>query len=167
MRFSRGGNSLKVHAVANVKLPVKDRCYNAIERFWGRRAKASGRKDARRQPAQCRRQSLRPRNPAEDDLSAKLIGEADKDLHRLGLLLDNLQIQNISDDVSYLSSVGRVRSARIKEARIAELQAWASAAVQKAHNQMNAEISKIDTDTQVAQKKTSVASWKRRPSARR
>ena len=31
---------------------------------------------------------------------------------RLGLVLDNLQIQNISDDVGYLTSVGLVRGAR-------------------------------------------------------
>ncbi len=156
--FSRGGIPLKVHAVANVKLPSEESLlHNAIERFLGasregimRVAKDTLEGNLRGVIAELTPEEI---NQQKMIFQQKLIEEADKDLHRLGLVLDNLQIQNISDDVSYLSSVGRVRSARIKkEARIAELQAWASAAVQKAHNQMNAEISKFDTDIQVAQK---------------
>lgn len=156
--FSRGGIPLKVHAVANVKLPSEESLlHNAIERFLGasregimRVAKDTLEGNLRGVIAELTPEEI---NQQKMIFQQKLIEEADKDLHRLGLVLDNLQIQNISDDVSYLSSVGRVRSARIKkEARIAELQAWASAAVQKAHNQMNAEISKIETDTQIAQK---------------
>ena len=58
--FSRGGIPLKVHAVANVKLPSEESLlHNAIERFWGRRAKAScGRqRHAGRQPARCHRRA--------------------------------------------------------------------------------------------------------------
>jgi flotillin len=156
--FSRGGIPLKVHAVANVKLPSEESLlHNAIERFLGasregimRVAKDTLEGNLRGVIAELTPEEI---NQQKMIFQQKLIEEADKDLHRLGLVLDNLQIQNISDDVSYLSSVGRVRSARIKkEARIAELQAWAAAAVQKAHNQMNAEISKIETDGQIAQK---------------
>ena len=80
---------------------------------------------------------------------------ADKDLHRLGLLLDNLQIQEHQrDDVSYLSSVGQVRSARIKKAKRGLPSCKRGHRRRcKSPNQMNAEISKIDTDTQIAQKK--------------
>lgn len=156
--FSRGGIPLKVHAVANVKLPSEESLlHNAIERFLGasregimRVAKDTLEGNLRGVIAELTPEEI---NQQKMIFQQKLIEEADKDLHRLGLVLDNLQIQNISDDVSYLSSVGRVRSARIKkEARIAELQAWAAAAVQKAHNQMNAEIAKIETDMQIAQK---------------
>lgn len=156
--FSRGGIPLKVHAVANVKLPSEESLlHNAIERFLGtpregimRVAKDTLEGNLRGVIAELTPEEI---NQQKMIFQQKLIEEADKDLHRLGLLLDNLQIQNISDDVSYLSSVGRVRSARIKkEARIAELKAWTSAAVQKAHNQMNAELSKIETDAQIAQK---------------
>jgi flotillin len=72
---------------------------------------------------------------------------------RLGLVLDNLQIQNISDDVGYLTSVGRVRGATVRrDAAIGEVRARATALVQKAQNTMNAEIAKIDADLQVARK---------------
>ena len=83
----------------------------------------------------------------------KLIEEADRDLMRLGLVLDNLQIQNISDDVGYLTSVGRVRGAAVRrDAAIGEVRARASALVQKAQNTGAAEIAKIDADLQVARK---------------
>jgi flotillin len=83
----------------------------------------------------------------------KLIEEADRDLMRLGLALDNLQIQNISDDVGYLTSVGRVRGAKVRrDAAIGEVRARATALVQKALNTMNAEIAKIEADIQVARK---------------
>jgi flotillin len=68
-------------------------------------------------------------------------------------VLDNLQIQNISDGVGYLTSVGRVRGAQVrKNAKIGEVRAQAGAYVQKAKSSMEGEISKIDADTRVAQK---------------
>ncbi len=68
-------------------------------------------------------------------------------------MLDNLQIQNISDDVGYLTSVGRVRGAAVRrDAAIGEVRARAAALVQKAQNTMAAEIAKIDADLQVARK---------------
>ena len=40
-----------------------------------------------------------------------LLEEAEDDLERLGLVLDNLQIQNISDEQDYLNSIGRKQRA--------------------------------------------------------
>jgi flotillin len=92
-------------------------------------------------------------NQKKDMFQQKLIDEAHRDLQRLGLELDNLQIQNISDEVGYLSSVGRVRGAQVrKNATIGEVRAQTTALVQKANNFMEAEMSKIDADLKVAQK---------------
>ena len=56
-------------------------------------------------------------------------------LEQLGLILDNLQIQNISDDVNYLNSIGRKQQADLlRDARIAEAQAKAQSALQTAEN---------------------------------
>ena len=58
-----------------------------------------------------------------------LLDEAEDDLEQLGLILDNLQIQNISDDVNYLNSIGRKQQADLlRDARIAEAQAKAQSA---------------------------------------
>jgi flotillin len=158
--YSRGGVPLKVHAVANVKVPSEEPLlHNAIERFLGypregimRVAKDTLEGNLRGVIAELSPEEI---NQKKVIFQQKLIEEADKDLQRLGLVLDNLQIQNISDEVGYLGSVGRVRTAQVtKSAKIAEVKASASAQVQKARNQMQAEIAKIETDMQVAQKET-------------
>jgi flotillin len=156
--FSRGGIPLKVHAVANIKIPSEEPLlHNAIERFLGypregimRVAKDTLEGNLRGVIAEMTPEDI---NQKKQTFQQKLIEEADKDLQRLGLVLDNLQIQNISDDVGYLTSVGRVRGAMAnRNAKIAEVKAYASALVQKAHNQMQAEIAKIEAEMQVAQK---------------
>ena len=56
-----------------------------------------------------------------------LIEEADDDIKTLGLELDVLKIQNVSDDRGYLDSIGRQQSAEIiKRSRIAEAKAKAA-----------------------------------------
>jgi uncharacterized membrane protein YqiK len=51
-------------------------------------------------------------------LHAQLL-EAEHDLHRMGLVLDTLKIQNITDDVGYLNSIGRIRARVRQDAAIA------------------------------------------------
>ena len=59
---------------------------------------------------------------------AARVGEAEHDLTNIGLILDTLKIQNVTDDVGYLDSIGRMRSADIrKKAQIAEASAKAEA----------------------------------------
>jgi flotillin len=156
--YSKGGVPLNVTAIANIKIPSEEPLlHNAIERFLGYSqqqimliAKDTLEANLRGVIAELTPEEI---NQKKVVFQQKLIEEADRDLMRLGLILDNLQIQNISDDVGYLTSVGRVRGARVRrDAAIGEVRARATALVQKAQNTMNAEISKIDADIQVAQK---------------
>jgi flotillin len=156
--YSKGGVPLNVTAIANIKIPSEEPLlHNAIERFLGYSqqqimliAKDTLEANLRGVIAELTPEEI---NQKKVVFQQKLIEEADRDLMRLGLILDNLQIQNISDDVGYLTSVGRVRGARVRrDAAIGEVRARATALVQKAQNTMNAEISKIDADLQVAQK---------------
>lgn len=158
--FSRGGIPLKVHAVANIKIPSEEPLlHNAIERFLGypregimRVAKDTLEGNLRGVIAELTPEEI---NQQKVIFQQKLIEEADKDLQRLGLVLDNLQIQNISDDVGYLGSIGRVRTALVtKNAKIAEVKASTSALVQKAKTMMGSEVAKIETDMQVVRKDT-------------
>jgi flotillin len=56
-----------------------------------------------------------------------------------------LKIQDVSDDVKYLDSIGRKQSAEVqKKALIAEARAKAESAVQSASNRRETELSKID-----------------------
>ncbi|HEY1693285.1 MAG TPA: flotillin family protein [Polyangiaceae bacterium] len=156
--YSKGGVPLTVTAIANIKIPSEEPLlHNAIERFLGYPqqqimliAKDTLEANLRGVIAELTPEET---NQKKVVFQQKLIEEADRDLNRLGLVLDNLQIQNISDDVGYLTSVGRVRGASVRrDAAIGEVRARATAAVQKAQNTMNAEIAKIDADLQVARK---------------
>jgi flotillin len=156
--YSKGGVPLNVTAIANIKIPSEEPLlHNAIERFLGYLqqqimliAKDTLEANLRGVIAELTPEEI---NQKKVVFQQKLIEEADRDLMRLGLVLDNLQIQNISDDVGYLTSVGRVRGAKVRrDAAIGEVRARATAAVQKAQNTMNAQISAIEADIQVAQK---------------
>jgi flotillin len=156
--FSRGGIPLNVVAVANIKFPSEEPLlHNALERFLGCTAEQLiyVAKDTLEGNLRGVIAELTPEeiNQKKAMFQQKLVEEAHRDMQRLGLVLDNLQIQNISDDVGYLTSVGRVRGAAVrKDARIGEVRAQVTALIQKAHNGMNSEIAKIDAETRVASK---------------
>ena len=156
--YSKGGVPLNVTAIANIKIPSEEPLlHNAIERFLGRTqeqimlvAKDTLEANLRGVIAELTPEEI---NQKKVMFQQKLIEEADRDMHRMGLLLDNLQIQNISDSVGYLTSVGRVRGAQVRRSgQIGEIKARAAAQVQKAQNEMAAEIARIESDLQIAQK---------------
>jgi len=154
--YSKGGIPLNVVGVANVKVagdePLLD---NAIERFLGktrpevmRIAKETLEGNLRGVLAQ-----LTPEQVNEDKtrFAQNLIEEAEHDMHRMGLVLETLKIQNVSDDVNYLNSIGRIRGATVrKQAAIAEANAQSEAAVQKATNSMESANSGLDADLEIA-----------------
>ena len=67
-------------------------------------------------------------NQDKEAFAGKLTEEAEHDLNKLGLVLDTLKIQNVSDEVGYLDAMGRQRSAAIRrDALKAEAVAQATA----------------------------------------
>jgi len=154
--YSKGGIPLNVVGVANVKISGDEPLLNnAAERFLGKQpqeimriAKETLEGNLRGVLAQ-----LTPEQVNEDKtrFAQTLIEEAEHDMSRMGLVLDTLKIQNVSDDAGYLNSIGRIRGAVVRQqAAIAEAQMQADAAVQKADNLKNAEIAKIDADLEIA-----------------
>ena len=124
--YSRGGIPLNVQGVANVKISSKTgQLANAIERFLGM---------TREQIMQVARETLEGNlrgvlstltpeevNQDREKFAGALVHEADHDLARLGLELDTLKIQHVSDDKGYLDSIGRRQTAELlKTSRIAE-----------------------------------------------
>lgn len=154
--YSAGGIPLNVVGVANMKiagdLPLID---NAIERFLGkprpeimRIAKETLEGNLRGVLAQ-----LTPEEVNEDKVrfAQTLIEEAEHDMSRMGLVLDTLKVQNVSDDVGYLNSIGRIRGAVVRQqAAIAEAQAQSQASVQRAQNLMRSELAKVEADLEIA-----------------
>jgi flotillin len=148
--YSKGGIPVNVHGIANVKIageqPVLD---NAIERLLGvdRARIMQMAKDTLEGNLRGVLATLTPEELNQDKIkfAQSLLAEAEDDLRRLGLELDTLKIQDVSDDVNYLDSIGRRQSAEVqKKALIAEARAKAESAVQAAANRQQTELSKID-----------------------
>lgn len=154
--YSKGGIPLNVLGVANVKIAGDEPLLNnATERFLGKNSQEIMRIAKETLEGNLRGvvATLTPEQVNEDKtrFAQTLIEEAEHDMSRMGILLDTLKIQNVSDDAGYLNSIGRIRGAGVRQnAAIAEASAQADTAVQKATNTMNAEIAKIDADIEIA-----------------
>lgn len=154
--YSRGGIPLNVQGVANVKVSSKlDHLANAIERFLGM---------TREQIMAVARETLEGNlrgvlstltpeevNQDREKFAGELVHEADHDLGRLGLELDTLKIQHVSDDKGYLDSIGRRQTAELlKRSRIGEAENHALSQENAALNLQNQEMSKIDAEIATA-----------------
>ncbi|MGE5181584.1 MAG: flotillin family protein [Acidobacteriota bacterium] len=154
--YSKGGIPLMVQGIANVKVSSKtDQLANAIERFLGM---------TREQIMAVARETLEGNlrgvlstltpeevNQDREKFAGELLHEADHDLARLGLELDTLKIQHVSDDKGYLGSIGRRSTAELmKRSRIAEAENHALAQENAAQNLMNQEIAKVDAEIATA-----------------
>jgi len=131
--YSEGGIPLSVDAIANVKVSSDPEVIgNAVERFLGRsRAEiASVAKETLEGHLRGVLATMTPEEVNEDRLkfAEVLTAEAGADLHKLGLQLDTLKIQQVTDERSYLDSIGRKRIAEIvRTAEVAESDAIRSA----------------------------------------
>jgi flotillin len=146
--YSAGGIPLKVDAVANVKIASQEPMLgNAVERFLNKCmnqvhliAKETLEGNLRGVLA-----TLTPEEVNEDRLkfAQSLIEEADQDLGQLGLKLDTLKIQNVSDEAGYLDSIGRKKTAEVlSAARTAEAERQAEAEEAEAESKRRAEVAR-------------------------
>lgn len=164
--YSKGGVPLNVQGVANVKVAGHEPLLNnAIERFLGRSraeimavAKSTLEGSLRGVLATLTPEQL---NEDRNAFAEQLVQEVEQDMTTLGLVVDTLKIQNITDDVRYLDSIGRIRNSElIATARVAEASARADAGVRSAENrrkeveaQINAQIrvAKADADKRMSE----------------
>lgn len=138
--YAKGGIPLNVQGVANIKIAGNEPLLNnAIERFLGKTrqeivaiAKATLEGSLRGVLA-----TLTPEQVNDDKIlfAERLVQEVEQDMTALGLSVDTLKIQNVMDDVKYLDSIGRKKSAEvISKARIAEALARAESVIRSAEN---------------------------------
>ena len=157
--YSRGGIPLEVHAVANVKISSDEKVVgNAIERFMGR-----DRAELQRVAKETLEGHLRgvlatltPEDVNEDRLkfAGALVDEAEEDFEKLGISLDVLKIQAVSDDVNYLESIGRARiSEVIRDAEIAESNAKAEAEQVEAESRQLGEVAVQQSQTSIIEQR--------------
>ena len=138
--YSLGGIPLTVQGVANLKVAGhQPLIHNALVRFLGatraeiiKVAKNTLEGNLRGVLSQ-----LTPEEVNEDKIAfaEKLLEEAESDLGKLGLVLDQLKVQNVSDNVGYLDSIGRKQSAVLqRRARIAEAHSRSAAIKKESEN---------------------------------
>jgi len=155
--YSKGGIPLQVEGVANIKIAGEEpTIHNAIERLLGKPRKEIEKiaKETLEGNLRGVLASLTPEQVNQDKIAfaKSLLDEAEEDLEKLGLVLDTLQIQNISDDVRYLDSLGRKQQADLqRDARIAEAEANAESAVQTAENKKITAVRRLERDIGIAQ----------------
>lgn len=153
--YSKGGIPLNVQGVANLKIAGHHPLLaNALERLLGKtRAEIiQVAKDTLEGNLRGVLSQLTPEEVNTDKLAfaEKLLEEAEHDLSKLGLVLDVLKIQNVSDDVSYLNSLGRKQSADLDlRARTAEAQAKAAATTRQAENHLRSRLAQVDADMSI------------------
>jgi flotillin len=154
--YSKGGIALNVQGVANVKIASEEPTIgNAIERFLGvgRDAVARVAKETLEGNLRGVLATLTPEEVNQDRIkfAESLLAEADHDLRRLGLVLDMLKIQHVSDDVGYLDSLGRRQSAELQmRSRIAEANNQALARIRAAENLETQEKTQVEAAMKVA-----------------
>ena len=157
--YTKVGIPLKVRAIAVIKLSSDPSVVmNAIERFLGR-----GMGDIQQVAKETLEGNLRgvlatltPEEVNEDRLkfADSLAGEVEQDLSKLGLHLDVLKIQHVTDDANYLASIGREKIAHVvRDAEIAESNARNEAAKEAAAAEMRAKVAEADAERAVVQKR--------------
>jgi flotillin len=146
--YSKGGTPLHIQAIATIKVSSDPAIVgNAIERFLGRDPKEIARVARETLEGNLRGvvATLTPEQVNEDRLqfAERIADDVSRDLVKLGLHLDTLKIQSVSDDVDYLRSIGRKQIAQIiRDAEIAEAEALSQAEKIEAQCQQQAEVAK-------------------------
>lgn len=156
--YSKGGTPLNIQAIANVKISSDPSVVgNAIERFLDH-----DRSEVVRVAQETLEGNLRgvvatltPEQVNEDRLkfAERIALDVSRDLIKLGLQLDTLKIQSVSDKVNYLSSLGRKQIALvIRDAEIAESDAIAQAEQVEAQCQEHSEVAKTQDQIVILEK---------------
>lgn len=164
--YSKGGIPLRVHAIANVKVASDPRVVgNAIERFLGRDPAEIARvaKESLEGHLRGVLANLTPEEVNEDRLkfATGLVDEAEGDFRKLGLTLDTLKIQNVSDEANYLASIGRARIAMVlRDAEMAESLARSEASQGEASSRRAGEVANQQAGTVIAQKENELKTLK-------
>lgn len=160
--FSKGAIPLNVQGIANVKVSSGETLLsNSVERFLttDQMAIAQIAKETLEANLRGVLATLTPEEVNEDRLkfSQVLIEEADDDMKKLGLELDTLKIQNVTDEVGYLDAVGRRRTAEVlKSARVAEAERSAESEEAEATSRQRAEIAGANAQLKIVEEENAL-----------
>jgi flotillin len=157
--FSKGGIPLTVHAIANVKVTSNHaHVRNAVERLLSMSNRQIGLIAQQTLEGVLREvvAELTPEEVNEDRLkfADTLVKHATDDLDKIGLELDVLKIQTVTDEQEYLNNLGRARIARmLRDAQNAENEANQTIAEAQATARKRAESAQKQAEAQVLTKR--------------
>lgn len=149
--IAKGGIPIDVQAVANVKIAsIPEEVFNnAVERILGsERQVADLAQETLAANLRGVLSTLTPEEANEDRVKfeTELMKEVTRDLQKLGLQLDMLKIQNISDDAGYLRAYGRIRTAEVlRDAQIAEARTKAETEREQARATQEADVARAQS----------------------
>ncbi|MFW5951996.1 MAG: flotillin family protein [Gemmatimonadota bacterium] len=156
--YSKGNIPLNVQAIANVKIASEPETdfNNAVERLLGKTEQEIAGLAHETLMGNLRGvlAKMTPEQVNEDRLTfaEHLVEEAGEDLKKLGFKLDVLKIQNVTDEVGYLESIGRKKNAVVKkEAEVAEAENTSETRRRQAEYKREAEIAEADADIAIAE----------------
>lgn len=156
--YSKGNIPLNVQAIANVKIASEPETdfNNAVERLLGKSETEIAALAHETLMGNLRGvlATLTPEQVNEDRLTfaENLMAEAGEDLKKLGFRLDVLKIQNVTDEVGYLESIGRKKNAVVKkEAEVAEADNEAETRKRQAEYKREAEVAEAQAEISIAE----------------
>src|SRR5688572_3086055 len=154
---SRGYIPLNVKAVANVKIASapEEVLYAAAERLLGLNSEEITQLAEETLTANLRGvlSTMTPEEVNEDreKFALEITHEAEKDLQKIGFVVDTLKIQNIGDNAGYLAAVGRVKTAEVvKNAAVAEAERQSETRQRQAEARRAAEVAEAEANLAVA-----------------
>jgi flotillin len=157
--YSKGNIPLSVQAVANIKIAwdPPQAFDNAIERHlpFNREAVEQQAKETLAANLRGVLATMTPEDVNENRIkfAEELQNEAHDDMFKLGLTIDTIRIQNVSDEVDYLASVGRRKTAEVvRDAEIAEAQTRAETEERSAEADRQARIARAEADAQAKER---------------
>lgn len=155
--YSKGNVPVKVTAVALIRFGTEEvTLQSAIERFL-----TSPRDEMHRQAREILSGNLRgvianmtieELNSSREQLAQAVVNEAATSFGKIGMELEVLTIQNISDEDGYLHALGRTRVAEVKrDADIGEAEAARDAQVKSAAAKQAGQTAQAAADTAIAE----------------
>jgi flotillin len=157
--YSKGNIPLSVQAVANVKIASAPEAVfnNAVERLLGKNIKEIEGLARETLTGNLRGvlAQLTPEEVNEDRLgfAKHLAEEADHDLKKLGLQLDVLKIQHVSDRVGYLQAIGEKATAEaLRDAEIAKAAAISETRTRQAESLRLSEVAQAQNEAEIKQR---------------
>jgi flotillin len=162
--MTEGMVPINIDAKATVKLAGKQEegMDAAIERFLGKGSDAVAKTASQALDGAIRgivaNMSPEEANSNRLELARQASEHARSDLRRLGIVLDFLQIQGVSDSQSYLEAIGRKKNAAVqRDAKIAEAKAEAEARAVSAEQKRLGREAEIKSETAIIEQENKLA----------